>query len=114
MEVTKVEVKQTSRLFQYEDMASIIDMESARQKDWLRSDINLVQAKVDAIRANEIKRKEPQLDISYTIESEQYGNKTGKTPVYPDQYLPQKLLQSEQPGRTHPKHSNPLWLSRYR
>ena len=74
----KVEVKQTSRLFQYEDKASIIDMESARQKDWLRSDINLVQAKVDAIRANEIKRKEPQLDISYTIESEQYGNKTGK------------------------------------
>ena len=74
----KVEVKQTSRLFQYEDMASIIDMEPARQKDWLRSDINLVQAKVDAIRANEIKQKEPQLDISYTIESEQYGNKTGK------------------------------------
>ncbi len=37
----KVEVKQTSRLFQYEDMASIIDMEPARQKDWLRSDINL-------------------------------------------------------------------------
>lgn len=74
----KVEVKQTSRLFQYEDMASIIDMKPARQKDWLRSDINLVQAKVDAIRANEIKQKEPQLDISYTIESEQYGNKTGK------------------------------------
>ncbi|KAA5428495.1 hypothetical protein F2Y74_28915, partial [Bacteroides cellulosilyticus] len=62
----------------YEDMASIIDMEPARQKDWLRSDINLVQAKVDAIRTNEIKQKEPQLDISYTIESEQYGNKTGK------------------------------------
>ena len=59
-------------------MASIIDMKPARQKDWLRSDINLVQAKVDAIRANEIKQKEPQLDISYTIESEQYGNKTGK------------------------------------
>ena len=48
----KVEVKQTSRLFQYEDMASIIDMEPARQKDWLRSDINLVQAKVDAILKN--------------------------------------------------------------
>ncbi|RGN32312.1 DUF3857 domain-containing protein [Bacteroides oleiciplenus] len=73
-----VEVKQTSRLFQYEDMASIIDQEPARQKDWLRSDINLIQAKVDAVRFNESKQKEPQLDIFYTIESGQYGNKTGK------------------------------------
>ncbi len=74
----EVEVKQTSRLFQYEDMASIIVQEPARQKDWLRSDINLIQAKVDAVRFNESKQKEPQLDISYTIESGQYGNKTGK------------------------------------
>ncbi|EKU91087.1 DUF3857 domain-containing protein [Bacteroides oleiciplenus] len=73
-----VEVKQTSRLFQYEDMASIIDQEPARQKDWLRSDINLIQAKVDAVRFNESKQKEPQLGIFYTIESGQYGNKTGK------------------------------------
>ena len=73
-----VEVKQTSRLFQYEDMTSIIDQEPARQKDWLRSDINLIQAKVDAVRFNESKQKEPQLDIFYTIESGQYGNKTGK------------------------------------
>ena len=74
----KVEVKQASRLFQYEDQAGITGLEPARQKDWLRSDINLVQAQIDAIRFKESKQKEPQLDISYTIESGQYGNKTGK------------------------------------
>lgn len=74
----KIEVKQSSHLFQYEDKADIINIEPARQKDWLRSDISLVQAKVDNIRFKETKQKEPQLDIHYTIESRQYGNKTGK------------------------------------
>ena len=74
----KIEVTQSSRLFQYEDNVGIKNIEPARQKDWLRSGISLVQAKVDGIRFKETKQKDPQLDISYTIESEQYGNRTGK------------------------------------
>lgn len=74
----KIEVTQSSRLFQYEDKAGIMAIEPARQKDRLRSDINLVQANIDGIRFEELKQKEPQLDISYTIASNQYGNKTGK------------------------------------
>lgn len=74
----RIEVKQSSRLFQYEDKAHIPTLEPARQKDWLRSGISLVQADIDNIRIKEIPQKEPQLDIDYNINSNQYGNRTGK------------------------------------
>lgn len=68
---------ETSRLFQYENAASIIQLEPARQKDRLRSSISLHQATINSVQINEIKEASPQIDIRYTIDTEQYGNKTG-------------------------------------
>lgn len=74
----QIKVKQSSFLLQYEDNISLKNMESAKQIDALRSDISLQQANVSDIQLAEFKSKEPQLDISYTINTTQYGNRTGK------------------------------------
>lgn len=103
----KIDVKQRSRLFQYEDKAGIIQLPPARQKDWLRSDVDLVQAKVDAIRFKEMKQKEPQLDIFYTVESGQYGNKTGKRLFIPTNIFHKGFYSPNTLGeRTHPIQTN--------
>lgn len=98
----KIDVSQASRLFQYEDKIAVADAEPARQKDWLRSGLSLVQAKVDAIRIKETKQKEPQLDICYTIESQQYGNKTGKRLFIPANIFHKGFYSATNTGeRTH-------------
>lgn len=73
----KIEAIQTSRLFQYESTAGITRMEPSRRKDRLRSGINLIQATIDNIQMNERKEAMPQMDIRFTVDTEQYGNKTG-------------------------------------
>lgn len=74
----QIKVKQSSFLLQYEDNISLKNMESTKQIDALRSDISLQQATVSDIQLTELKSKEPQLDVSYTINTTQYGNRTGK------------------------------------
>lgn len=73
----KIRATQTSRLFQYENTTPVTRFEPSRQKDFLRSDINLIQANISNIQINEKKEALPQIDIQYTIDTEQYGNKTG-------------------------------------
>lgn len=73
----KIEANQTSRLFQYESTAGITRLEPSRRKDRLRAGINLIQANIDQIQMNEKKEAMPQMDILFTVDTEQYGNKTG-------------------------------------
>lgn len=73
----KIKAKQTSRLFQYESTAGITRLEPSHRKDRLRSGINLIQANINDIQMNEKKEAMPQMDIQFTIDTEQYGNKTG-------------------------------------
>ncbi len=74
----KIDVKRSSNLFQYESDASLLYLEPSKQKDILRETINLPQAQLDNIKINEIKEKSPIIHTSYTIQSGQFGNKTGK------------------------------------
>lgn len=73
----KIKASGISRLFQYESMAGITRLEPSHRKDYLRSGINLIQANINNIQINEAKEVIPMIDIQYTIETEQYGNKTG-------------------------------------
>ena len=73
-----IDVCQRSRLFQYEDNWGLNTIPPNKQKDYLRSSINLVQAEVDNIRYNEQKQQMPSMDIFYNISSNQYGSQTGK------------------------------------
>lgn len=73
----KIKTSGISRLFQYESMAGITRLEPSHRKDYLRSGINLIQANINNIQINEAKEVIPMIDIQYTIETEQYGNKTG-------------------------------------
>ena len=73
----KVKACETSRLFQYESMIGITHLEPARQKDHLRSNINLVQANISDVQITEKKDAIPQIDLQYAVDTEQYGNKTG-------------------------------------
>ena len=72
-----IAAKESSRLFQYESTAPITHLEPSRQKDRLHSGITLGQANIGNIKIVEKKEAMPQIDISYSISSEQYGNKTG-------------------------------------
>lgn len=73
----KIKASEISRLFQYESTAGITRLEPSHRKDYLRSGINLIQANINNIQINEAKEVIPMIDIQYTIETEQYGNKTG-------------------------------------
>lgn len=73
----EIATSQTASLFQYESMSAINRLEPSRRKDVLRSEINLIQAEIDNFRMNEKKEAVPEMDIQFTIRTEQYGNKTG-------------------------------------
>lgn len=73
----KIEARETSQLFQYEHTAYITHLEPAKQKDRLRSGISLTQANIGTVQISEQKNAIPQIDINYTINSNQYGTKTG-------------------------------------
>ena len=73
----KIKASEISHLFQYESTAGITRLEPSHRKDYLRSGINLIQANINNIQINEAKEVIPMIDIQYTVETEQYGNKTG-------------------------------------
>lgn len=73
----KIEVNETDRLFQYEGTAGITYLEPSRQKDRIRTDINLIQADIDRIQITEKKDACPEITLNYRITTNQYGNSTG-------------------------------------
>lgn len=74
----QIKVKQSSSLSQYEDVVSLKNMKPTEQIDRLRFNINLSQADVRDVQIEEFKNKVPRLDVSYNIQTKQYGNRTGK------------------------------------
>lgn len=73
----QIEACETSRLFQYEDEAGIVYLEPNKQKDRIRSRINLSQADILRVQINERKEKAPSIDIQFAAKTNQYGQKTG-------------------------------------
>ncbi len=100
----RIENRETSRLFQYEAESGITRLEPARQKDRMRSGINLAQAEVSNIKVSEQKTAHPQVDISYTISSNQYGNKTGNRLFVPLNVFRKGFAIADNKQRTQPIH----------
>lgn len=73
----KIEAKETSYLFQYEDATYLTHLEPAKQKERLRAEINLTQASIGTLQINEKKEILPKIEIDYTVNSNQYAAKTG-------------------------------------
>lgn len=73
----QIEVNEISRLYQYENESGIIYQEPNKQKDRIRSDINLSQADILRLQINESKEANPAITFDYTASSNQYGHKTG-------------------------------------
>lgn len=102
----KIKAEQTSHLFQYESAAAITHFEPSRQKDRLRSDINLIQANIGNIQISEKKEAMPQIDIRYTIDTEQYGNKTGNRLFVPANVFRKGFTTPDFKQRTQDIHIN--------
>lgn len=73
----RIEVNETSRLFQYEDVAGIVYLEPNKQKDRIRSEINLPHADILNLKIKECKEANPSITLDYTANSKQYGHQTG-------------------------------------
>ncbi len=99
---TKIENREISCLFQYETESVITRLEPAKQKDRLRSGISLPQAEINNIQVNEQKTARPQIDISYTISSLQYSNKTGNRLFVPVNVFRKSFTVPENKQRTLP------------
>ncbi len=106
----KIENRESSRLFQYEDNCGITRLEPAKQKDRLRAYISLAQADISQVRVSEKKTASPQLDIQYTISSNQYGNKTGNRLFIPINVFRKGFNIPESKQRTQPVHINNGYL----
>lgn len=72
-----VSVSQDSHLAQYEDMSYFAQLPPNKQKEYLLSQFSIGKSSVKEIQSKEFKEEMPHIDISYTVECEQYGNKTG-------------------------------------
>lgn len=102
-----VKVQQSSRLFQYEDQVSLVDLTAAKQKEWIRSDLHLAQANMDDIQLKESKQTTPQLDLTYSINCERYGDKTGKRLFVPINIFHKNFsVPSQQEARKQPVQIN--------
>lgn len=102
----RMEVSETSRLFQYESEAGINYLEPNKQKDRLRSDITLSQADILNLRIDECKEATPSITIDYTAASKQYGQKTGNRLFIPVNVFRKSFSVPTAKNRTHPIHIN--------
>jgi transglutaminase-like putative cysteine protease len=101
-----IEVNEESRLFQYEDELSITYMEPSKQKDRIRSGINLAQADILSVKVDERKATHPSLTVNYTAGSNQYGRKTGNRLFVPVNVFRKVSNLPEVTKRTQPVHVN--------
>lgn len=102
----KIKVNEVSRLFQYENEAGIVYQEPNKQKDWIRSDINLPQADILNLQISECKEAEPSITFNYTIDSNQYGHKTGSRLFIPTNVFRKGFSVPRFMKRIHPIHIN--------
>lgn len=102
----RIEVKETSRLHQYEDNASIIYQEPSKQKDRIRRNINLTQADIVQLRISEQKEAEPAITLDYTIQTNLYGHKTGNRLFIPTNALKNGFSVPHVEKRAYPIHVN--------
>lgn len=102
----KIEVQEVSRLFQYENEVGIVYLEPNKQKDRIRSDINLSQADILRLHISECKEANPSITFDYTASSNQYGNKTGNRLFIPANVFRKGFSVPHITKRTHPIHVN--------
>lgn len=72
------EVRTNAFLSRYESLFGFQKMESAKQTDYLRRRITLSQAQVSDIKITESKSEIPEMEISYRVDADAFGNRSGK------------------------------------
>ena len=87
-------------------MIGITHLEPARQKDHLRSNINLVQANISDVQITEKKDAIPQIALQYAVDTEQYGNKTGNRLFIPANIFRKGFITPELKQRIQDVHIN--------
>jgi transglutaminase-like putative cysteine protease len=97
----QIDVQQSSRLFQYEDKLHLLYLTPDKQRDNLRETINLTQARVKDVSLDEQKSSTPQMNIRYTVDSGQYGSRTGKRLFVPLNIFHKGFYTPTQGERTH-------------
>ena len=102
----QLSVNEVSSLFQYEDLRGISRIEAGRQKDYLRNKVNLSNATIDQIQILERRELCPQIDISYRVQTGQYGNKTGNRLFIPINVFRQGLRLPAKDERQQDIHIN--------
>ncbi|WP_291589870.1 transglutaminase domain-containing protein [Bacteroides sp.] len=102
----KISVNEISRLFQYESEAGIVYLQPNKQKDRIRSDINLSQADILNLQIKECKETAPSITFNYSVSSNQYGNKTGNRLFIPANIFRKGFSVPSVTKRTYPIHIN--------
>lgn len=103
---TKANVREVSRLFQYEDKLPLINMERNKQIDEVRRGVNLPQATINDLQISENKENHPSIELQYTINSNQYGQKTGSRLFVPINAFRKQFAEPVTASRTTPIHVN--------
>lgn len=102
----KISVNEISRLFQYESEAGIVYLQPNKQKDRIRSDINLSQADILNLQIKECKETAPSITFNYSVSSNQYGNKTGNRLFIPANIFRKGFSVPSVTKRMYPIHIN--------
>ena len=77
-EETKIQVNMISHAFQYEDKFGMEKLPPNKLKDVFLNSLDLGRANITNIEYHELKKSYPESTYSYTINTSQYGRKTGK------------------------------------
>ena len=102
----RIEVNEISRIFQYENEAGIVYLEPNKQKDRIRSSINLSQADTQNLQISECKEPNPSITFGYTATSNQYGHKTGNRLFIPTNVFRKEFSVPPVTKRTYPIYIN--------
>ena len=99
-------MNEISRIFQYENEAGIVYLEPNKQKDRIRSSINLSQADIQNLQISECKEPNPSITFDYTATSNQYGHKTGNRLFIPTNVFRKEFSVPPVTKRTYPIYIN--------
>ena len=100
----RIDTRQTSHLFQYEEVSRALQADPGKHKDYLRSGIQLAQASIDDLRINEVKEAKPYIDIQYKINSDRFGNRTGNRLFIPANIFRNGFINPGRKKRVHDIH----------
>lgn len=96
-----INIQQESKLSQYERLNSIQQLEPSKQRDLVRSGISLSQAEVSNLQITENKSSIPSIGIAYTINTNQYGSKTGNRLFIPVNVFRRRFTNLPKKERQH-------------